>query len=133
MRDVRAVVVVVDAPVLDERLGFEQVVDVLAVQESSRSRPLNDSIHAFCHGEPGSMNTVSTSLKRQQSATARAMNSGPLSKRTNAGAPRSAASLSSVATTLSDVEAEKLDAGLKRARRGSAERSSLRPPDLLDE
>src|SRR5215203_1353874 len=55
---------------------------------SSRRRPLNDSIQAFCHGEPGSMNAVPTPLKRHQSATALAMNSGPLSNRTNAGAPR---------------------------------------------
>src|SRR3954466_1416658 len=26
------------------------------LSSSSRSRPLNDSIQAFCHGEPGSMN-----------------------------------------------------------------------------
>ena len=37
---------------------------------SSRSLPLNDSIHAFCHGDPGSMKTVSTVVSLHQSATA---------------------------------------------------------------
>ena len=40
------------------------------LRSSSRSRPLKLSIQAFCHGEPGSMKTVSTPLKRHQSATA---------------------------------------------------------------
>jgi hypothetical protein len=40
-----------------------------------------------------------TSLKRHQSATAWAMNSGPLSKRTKAGAPRSTTRRSKVVTT----------------------------------
>ena len=42
-----------------------------------------------------------TPLNRHQSATAWATNSGPLSKRTNAGAPRSTARRSRVATTRS--------------------------------
>ncbi len=52
------------------------------LRNSSRSRPLKDSIHAYHPGEPGSMNTLLVPLKRHQSATAWAMNSGPLSKRT---------------------------------------------------
>jgi hypothetical protein len=40
---------------------------------------LKDSIHAFCQGEPGLMKIDPTPLKRHQSATALAMNSGPLS------------------------------------------------------
>jgi hypothetical protein len=35
-----------------------------ALSKSSRSRPLNDSIQAFCHGEQGSMKTELKSLKR---------------------------------------------------------------------
>src|ERR1035438_7303743 len=34
---------------------------------SSRSRPLNDSIQAFCQGDPGSMKAMSVSLNRHQS------------------------------------------------------------------
>jgi hypothetical protein len=40
---------------------------------------LNDSIQAFCHGEPGSMNSEPVPLNRHQSFTACATNSGPLS------------------------------------------------------
>ena len=47
------------------------------------------------------MKIVPTPLNRHQSATALAMNSGPLSKRTNAGAPLVSMSRSRVATTLS--------------------------------
>ncbi len=65
MGAVGSVLVVVDPPVLDEHLGLEQAVELPAVEELvARSRPLNDSIQAFCHGEPGSMNTVPTSLNR---------------------------------------------------------------------
>ncbi len=35
------------------------------LSSSSRSRPLNDSIQAFCQGEPGSMKTESTVLNHQ--------------------------------------------------------------------
>jgi hypothetical protein len=49
------------------------------LSNSSRRRLLNDSIQAFCHGEPGSMKIDPTALNRHQSATAWAMNSGPLS------------------------------------------------------
>ena len=82
---VGSVLVVVDAPVLDEHLGLEEVVERQPLRNSSRSRPLKDSIQAFCQGEPGSMKQEPTRLKRHQSATACAMNSGPLSNRTNAG------------------------------------------------
>ncbi len=34
------------------------------LSSSSRSRPLNDSIQAFCHGEPGSMNSEPAPLNR---------------------------------------------------------------------
>jgi hypothetical protein len=47
---------------------------------------LNDSIRAFCHGEPGSMNSEATPVNRHQSFTAWATNSGPLSKRIVAAA-----------------------------------------------
>ena len=53
---VRSAHVVVDAVVLDEHLGFEHRIELPQFSSSSCSRPLNDSIHAFCHGEPGSMN-----------------------------------------------------------------------------
>ncbi len=43
------------------------------------------------------MNTVPTVLNRHQSATAWAMNSGPLSQRTNPGTPRSSMSRSRTA------------------------------------
>jgi hypothetical protein len=45
--------VAVDAPVLEER------VEALPVQVLVRRRPLKLSIQAFCHGDPGWMNTVS--------------------------------------------------------------------------
>ena len=46
------------------------------LSSSSRNRPLNDSIHAFCQGEPGSMKIVFTLLNRHQSETARATING---------------------------------------------------------
>ncbi len=49
------------------------------LRNSSRRRPLNDSIQAFCQGEPGSMKMVSVPTCRHQSPTAWATNSGPLS------------------------------------------------------
>jgi hypothetical protein len=36
------------------------------LSSSSRSRPLNDSIQAFCHGEPGSMKSEPAPLNRHQ-------------------------------------------------------------------
>jgi hypothetical protein len=46
---------------------------------SSRTRPLNDSTYAFCHGEPGSMNAVAVFENRQQSRSAWEVSSVPLS------------------------------------------------------
>jgi hypothetical protein len=40
------------------------------LNSSSRNVLLNDSTQGFCQGEPGSMNTLSQSLNRYQSATA---------------------------------------------------------------
>lgn len=85
---VGSVVVVVDAPVLDEDLGFEEAVEGPAVEELVAEAAVERLDPAFCQGELGSMKIVSTPLKRHQSATAAAMNSGPLSNRTNAGASR---------------------------------------------
>ncbi len=39
------------------------------LSSSSRNLPLNDSIHAFCHGEPGSMNTLPVPVNRHQSGS----------------------------------------------------------------
>ena len=85
---VGSVVVVVDAPVLDEDLGFEEAVELPAVEELVAEPAVEGLDPGVLPGEPGSMKTVPTPLKRHQSATAAAMNSGPLSKRTKAGAPR---------------------------------------------
>jgi hypothetical protein len=49
---------------------------------SSRRRPLNDSIHAFCHGEPGSMNSEAALLNRHQSLTAWATDVFPVNEST---------------------------------------------------
>ena len=67
---VGSVVVVVDAPVFDEDLGFGEVSKWRLLRNSSRKRPLNDSIQAFSQGEPGSMKIDLVSLNRHQSATA---------------------------------------------------------------
>lgn len=40
------------------------------LSNSSRMRPLNDSIQAFCQGDPGSMNNDPVSFNRHQSLTA---------------------------------------------------------------
>ncbi len=50
-----------------------------SLRSRSRDRPLNGSIHAFCHGLPGSINTLAVSLNRHQFAGASATSSGPLS------------------------------------------------------
>ena len=70
MGTVYSVDVVVDPPVLDEHLGLEQAVEAQPLRSSSRSRRVNDSIQAFCHGERGSMKIELTPLNRHQSATA---------------------------------------------------------------
>jgi hypothetical protein len=57
-------------------------------------------MHAFGHGEPGSMKTLSMALNRHQFAIARAMNSDPFSNLTNAGVPRATTTASSVSPTL---------------------------------
>jgi hypothetical protein len=50
-----AVDVVVDLPVLGEDLGFELGIELLVpIRCSSRMRPLNDAIQAFCQELPGS-------------------------------------------------------------------------------
>lgn len=49
------VVVVVAAPVGDDGLGFEEAGESSTERYSTRSRALNDSIHAFCQCDPGSM------------------------------------------------------------------------------
>lgn len=70
VRAVRSVHVVVDAPALEEHPSFEECLKSWPFKNSSRSRPLNDSIQAFCHGDPGSMNAVLVPLNRHRSATA---------------------------------------------------------------
>ena len=57
-------------PVLDDHSGLEEGVELRAVEQLVDGRPLNDSIQACGHGEPGLMNTVATPLNRHQSATA---------------------------------------------------------------
>ena len=93
---VRSVDVVVDPPVLDDHLGFEEAVEAPAVEELVAEAAVERFDPPFCQGDPGSMKIDPTPLNLHQSATASAMNSGPLSKRTNAGAPRSHASRSNV-------------------------------------
>jgi len=53
---VRPVGVVLDAPGLDDGLGFEQgIANSSTLKCSSRARLLKDSAKGFSHGEPGSM------------------------------------------------------------------------------
>ena len=68
---------------------------------SSRTREWKDSTYGFCHGEPGSMYTVPVLESSHKPRSAWAVISGPLSIRRCSGAPRSATSRSSVATTMS--------------------------------
>lgn len=51
--------------------------DVQTFSHPSRSLPLNNSIHAFCHSDPGLINTSSMLVVAYQFATAWATNSGP--------------------------------------------------------
>jgi hypothetical protein len=51
-----------------------------ALSSWSRSRLLNDSIQAFCHGEPGSMDSEEALSNRPEWLTAWATNSGPFAK-----------------------------------------------------
>jgi hypothetical protein len=59
-----------------------------ALSSASRTLLLNDSAHPFSHGAPGSMYKVSRAAAAIHDRIAWAMNSGPLSDRTCAGAPR---------------------------------------------
>ena len=80
MGAVWSVGVVVDAPVLDEDLGFEQVVEVPAVEQLVTEPAVEASIQAFCQVsrvDEDDADTVETAPVRD----ARAMNSGPLSNR----------------------------------------------------
>ena len=57
------------------------------LRDSSLNGPVNDSANPFSLGDPGAMSTVLVVLlASHQTRRARAMNSGPLSDRMNAGA-----------------------------------------------
>jgi hypothetical protein len=79
---VGSVGVVVAAPVFEMTRASSSESKRHELSSSSRSLPLNGSIQAFSHGEPGSMKSEPALLNRHQSCTACATNSGPLSKRT---------------------------------------------------
>ena len=79
---VGSVLVVVDAPVLDEHLGFEEVVELPAVEELVAEPAVERFDPRVLPWRARSMNTLSTALNLYQSASAYAMNSDPLSNRT---------------------------------------------------
>jgi len=72
VRAVRSIDVVVDPPVLCQHLGLEEGVEE-PFRCSSRMRPLNDSIQAFCHCDPGSMKIVVAELNLHQSVVTQLM------------------------------------------------------------
>ena len=59
------------------------------LRHSSRNLPLKLSATPFCQGLPGSINAVPMPCATIQVSRARDTNSGPLSLRRKAGAPRS--------------------------------------------
>jgi hypothetical protein len=65
---VGSVVVVVDAPVLDDHAGLEEAVQLPAVEQLVAEATVDGFDPGVQPGEPGSMNSVATSLKRHQSA-----------------------------------------------------------------
>jgi hypothetical protein len=60
---VGSVGVVVAAPVFDDHAASRSESKRHELSSSSRSRPLNDSIQAFCQGDPGSMKSEPVALK----------------------------------------------------------------------
>jgi hypothetical protein len=46
---------VLDAPLRDDDLGFEEGIDLLDVEQLVRTRPFKFSMNGFFRGEPGSM------------------------------------------------------------------------------
>src|SRR5438552_8301172 len=58
------------------------------LRHSSRNLPLKLSVTPFCQGLPGSINAVPMPCVTIQDNSALDTNSGPLSLRRNAGAPR---------------------------------------------
>ena len=72
--------VVVVEPILDDE-GARVLKDLnsFSLRHSSRKRPLNDSIYAFCVGLPGSMKCKRTFRSRAQHAIAIPVSSVPLS------------------------------------------------------
>lgn len=72
-----------------------RLVNQCSFRHSSRKRPLNDSMYAFCVGLPGSISRSVTPLVCAQVSIARPQNSAPLSVRRTCGRPRVRARASS--------------------------------------
>ncbi len=102
MGGVGSVGVVVEPPVFDDHAGFEQGVEAPGVEElvaESAVEGLDPGVLPWAAGVDEQRSRCW--LKRHQSAMAWATNSGPLSKRTYTGAPRSRTRRSRTATTWS--------------------------------
>ena len=76
-----------------------RLVNQCSFRHSSRKRPLNDSMYAFCVGLPGSISRSVTPRACAQVSIARPQNSKPLSVRSTCGRPRVTASASSTRVT----------------------------------
>ena len=92
----RADVIVIMAPGVEDALCFDVDAKMCALRHSSRSRPLKLSMKAFSTGLPGRMNSSRTSCAYAQASIARLTNSPPLSTVIAVGAPRRADDAASV-------------------------------------
>jgi hypothetical protein len=79
--------------------AWATLVNQCSFRHSSRKRPLNDSIYAFCVGLPGSISRSVTPRVCAQVSIVRPQNSKPLSVRSICGSPRVTASASSTRVT----------------------------------
>lgn len=93
------VVVVLDSPVLEDHLGFEDVDEVLSVEVLVSQESVEGVHEEGLPGDPGSMWAVWVPQIRHQSRSPVAVSSGPLSMRGCLGGPRSAGRRSTVTTT----------------------------------
>ena len=95
--------VVEQPPAFDEHLGLGAAVEPLPVQQFVTQLAVEALDEAVCHGLPSAMKAGPMAASRSQRMTLAAVNSAPLSDRTNAGLPYRRISRDSVRITSCDL------------------------------
>lgn len=91
------------SPAFDEHLGLGSAAEPFLVQQFVTQLAVEALDEPVCHGLPGAMKAGPMAASRSQRMTLAAVNSAPLSDRTNAGLPYGRISRDSVRMTSCDL------------------------------